>query len=165
MRPGRRRSYAGSSSRPPGTPATRPRAWRRSFTPRAATPMADIPTSTNCSSNRPANGLWKREALLHRIQQLTIDRVMFAPIWNTRVVIGVGPRVAAHTINLLPMSIWPSYEDIGSRANREWTTPNISRHWSPIATLPLHSLPAHGQARAGPGASHYRDNDVPREWG
>ena len=54
----------------------------------------------------------KREALLHRIQQLTIDRVMFAPIWNTRVVIGVGPRVADHTINLVPMSIWPSYEDM-----------------------------------------------------
>src|SRR5215813_6153785 len=57
----------------------------------------------------------KREALLHRIQQLTIDRVMFAPIWNTRVVIGVGPRVADHTINLVPMSIWPSYEDMRLR--------------------------------------------------
>ncbi len=57
----------------------------------------------------------KREALLHRIQQLTIDRVMFAPIWNTRVVIGVGPRVADHTINLVPMSIWPSYEDMQLR--------------------------------------------------
>jgi peptide/nickel transport system substrate-binding protein len=54
----------------------------------------------------------KREALLHRIQQLTIDRVMFAPIWSTRVLIGVGPRVADHTINLVPMSIWPSYEDM-----------------------------------------------------
>lgn len=27
----------------------------------------------------------------------TIDRVMFAPIWSTRVLIGVGPRVADHT--------------------------------------------------------------------
>ncbi len=54
----------------------------------------------------------KREALLHRIQQLTIDRVMFAPIWSTRVLIGIGPRVAEHTINLVPMSIWPSYEDM-----------------------------------------------------
>jgi peptide/nickel transport system substrate-binding protein len=54
----------------------------------------------------------KREALLHRIQQLTIDRVMFAPVWSTRVLIGVGPRVADHTINLVPMSIWPSYEDL-----------------------------------------------------
>src|SRR5207244_9133176 len=54
----------------------------------------------------------KREILLHRIQQLTIDRVMFAPIWSTRVLIGVGPRVANHTINPVPMSIWPSYEDM-----------------------------------------------------
>ena len=54
----------------------------------------------------------KRETLLHRIQQLTLDRVMFAPIWSTRVLIGVGPRVADHTINLVPMSIWPSYEDM-----------------------------------------------------
>jgi hypothetical protein len=50
--------------------------------------------------------------VLHRIQQLTIDRVMFAPIWNTRVLIGVGPRVLDHTINLVPMSIFPSYEDM-----------------------------------------------------
>src|SRR5438445_225346 len=34
----------------------------------------------------------KREALLHRIQQLTIVRVMFGPFWNTRVGIGVGRR-------------------------------------------------------------------------
>jgi peptide/nickel transport system substrate-binding protein len=54
----------------------------------------------------------KREMLLHRIQQLTIDRAMFAPIWSTRVLIGVGPKVADHTINLVPMSIWPSYEDM-----------------------------------------------------
>ena len=54
----------------------------------------------------------KREVLLHRIQHLTIDRVMFAPIWNTRVLIGVGPRVIEHTINLVPMSIFPSYEDM-----------------------------------------------------
>jgi peptide/nickel transport system substrate-binding protein len=54
----------------------------------------------------------KRESLLHRIQQLTIDRAMFAPIWSTRVLIGVGPHVADHTINLIPMSIWPSYEDM-----------------------------------------------------
>ncbi|PYM17218.1 MAG: hypothetical protein DMD81_09925 [Candidatus Rokuibacteriota bacterium] len=54
----------------------------------------------------------RREALLHRIQQLTIDRVMFAPIWSTRVLVGIGPRVAEHTINLVPMSIWPSYEDM-----------------------------------------------------
>ena len=54
----------------------------------------------------------KREALLHRIQQLTIDRAMFAPIWDLRALNGVGPRVAEHTINLVPMSIFPSFEDM-----------------------------------------------------
>ena len=34
----------------------------------------------------------KREALLHRIQQLTVDRVMFAPIMDFRALMGVGPR-------------------------------------------------------------------------
>jgi len=54
----------------------------------------------------------KREALLFRIQQLTIDRVMFAPIMDLRALMGVGPRVAEHTINSLPMVPFPSWEDM-----------------------------------------------------
>ena len=54
----------------------------------------------------------KREALLHRIQQLTIDRVMFAPVMDLRVLQGIGPRVAVHTITDIWQSPWPSYEDI-----------------------------------------------------
>jgi peptide/nickel transport system substrate-binding protein len=54
----------------------------------------------------------KREALLHRIQQLTIDRVMFAPIMDLRALMGVGPRVAEHTITWVQMSPFPSYEDM-----------------------------------------------------
>ncbi|OLC17188.1 MAG: hypothetical protein AUH29_02785 [Candidatus Rokubacteria bacterium 13_1_40CM_69_27] len=54
----------------------------------------------------------KREALLHRIQQLTIDRVMFAPIMDLRALMGVGPRLAEHTITSIPMSPFPSYEDM-----------------------------------------------------
>ena len=54
----------------------------------------------------------KREALLHRIQQLTIDRAMFAPIMDLRALMGVGPKMADHTINLVPMTVWPSYEDM-----------------------------------------------------
>src|SRR5213594_4696570 len=45
----------------------------------------------------------KREALLHRIQQLTIDRAMFAPIMDLRALMGIGPRMADHTINLVPI--------------------------------------------------------------
>ena len=54
----------------------------------------------------------KREAILHRIQQATIDRVMFAPLMDLRGLIGVGPRVADHTINSIPVYPFPAYEDI-----------------------------------------------------
>jgi peptide/nickel transport system substrate-binding protein len=54
----------------------------------------------------------KREALLFKIQQLTIDRVMFAPIMDLRALMGVGPKVAKHTITDVWMSPFPSYEDM-----------------------------------------------------
>jgi peptide/nickel transport system substrate-binding protein len=54
----------------------------------------------------------KREAILHRIQQLTMERVMFAPIFDFRALMGVGPRVAEHTINSIPVYPFPAYEDI-----------------------------------------------------
>ena len=54
----------------------------------------------------------KREAVLHRIQQLAIDRAMFAPLMDLRALTGIGPRMAEHTINLVPMSAFPSYEDM-----------------------------------------------------
>src|SRR5262247_3670631 len=52
----------------------------------------------------------KREALLHRIQQLSIEHVMFAPIMDLRGLIGVGPRLAAHTINSIPVHPFPAFE-------------------------------------------------------
>jgi peptide/nickel transport system substrate-binding protein len=54
----------------------------------------------------------KREVLLHRIQQLTVDRVMFAPVMDLRALMGVGPRIAKHTITDVWMSPFPSYEDM-----------------------------------------------------
>jgi peptide/nickel transport system substrate-binding protein len=54
----------------------------------------------------------KREALLHKIQQLTIDRAMFAPLMDLRALMAVGPRVAEHAINIVPMTPFPSYEDL-----------------------------------------------------
>ena len=54
----------------------------------------------------------KREALLHRIQQLTIEHVMFAPIMDLRALIGVGPRLAEHTINSIPVYPFPALEDV-----------------------------------------------------
>ena len=51
-------------------------------------------------------------ALLLQIQQLTIDRVMFAPVMDLRVLMGVGPRIAKHTITDVWMSPFPSFEDV-----------------------------------------------------
>jgi peptide/nickel transport system substrate-binding protein len=58
----------------------------------------------------------KREATLHRIQQLTVERAMFAPIMDLRALIGVGPRLAEHTINSIPLHPGPAVEDIQLRA-------------------------------------------------
>src|SRR5216117_1093404 len=54
----------------------------------------------------------RRETLLHRIQQLSIERVMFAPVMDFRALMGVGPRVADHAITVVPMTPFPSYEDM-----------------------------------------------------
>jgi peptide/nickel transport system substrate-binding protein len=54
----------------------------------------------------------KREALLHKIQQLTIEREMFAPVMDLRTLNGIGPRIAKHTITDVWMSPFPSYEDL-----------------------------------------------------
>ena len=40
------------------------------------------------------------------------ERVMFAPIMDLRALMGVGPRVAEHTINSIPMHPFPSLEDM-----------------------------------------------------
>src|SRR5207253_11445765 len=57
----------------------------------------------------------KREAGLFKIQQLTIDRVMFAPVMDLRALMGVGPRVTEHTITWIHNSPFPSYEDVKIR--------------------------------------------------
>jgi peptide/nickel transport system substrate-binding protein len=54
----------------------------------------------------------KREAILHRIQQLTIERAMFAPIMDFRTLRGVGPRLAEHMLDTLALVPYPAYEDM-----------------------------------------------------
>jgi peptide/nickel transport system substrate-binding protein len=54
----------------------------------------------------------RREALLHRIQQLTIDRVMFAPIMDYRTLRGVGPRLADAAMDTIHLYPYPAYEDM-----------------------------------------------------
>ena len=54
----------------------------------------------------------QREVLLYKIQQLTIERAMFAPVMDLRALMGIGPRIAKHTVTDIWMSPWPAYEDI-----------------------------------------------------
>jgi peptide/nickel transport system substrate-binding protein len=54
----------------------------------------------------------KREALLHRIQQLTIDRAMYLPIMDYRTLRGVGPRVAEHALDTFNLVPFPAHEDM-----------------------------------------------------
>ena len=54
----------------------------------------------------------KREAILDQIQQLTIDRAMFAPVYNFSALMGVGLRITKHTIGEVYLLPFPSYEDI-----------------------------------------------------
>jgi peptide/nickel transport system substrate-binding protein len=54
----------------------------------------------------------KRTAMLDQIQQMTIDRVMFAPVMDLRTLNGIGPRVTKDTITDVWMDPFPSYEDM-----------------------------------------------------
>jgi peptide/nickel transport system substrate-binding protein len=60
----------------------------------------------------------KREALLHRIQQLIHDKVMYAPIMEPAILYGVGPRVAEPALGLITnMAGSAPYEDIRLKGN------------------------------------------------
>jgi hypothetical protein len=37
---------------------------------------------------------------------------MFAPIMDLRALMGVGPRIADHAINTLPLVLFPAWEDV-----------------------------------------------------
>jgi peptide/nickel transport system substrate-binding protein len=47
--------------------------------------------------------LQKRQALLHRIQQLVYDKAIFAPIWELAFINAYGPRVAESGLGLIPL--------------------------------------------------------------
>jgi len=44
----------------------------------------------------------KREELLHQIQKILVERVIFAPIWENGFIRGVGPRVQEGSLELIP---------------------------------------------------------------
>ena len=59
----------------------------------------------------------KREAILHRIQQLINDKVMVVPIWELAFINGHGPRVAESGLTLITSHAYSSpYEDVRLKA-------------------------------------------------
>src|SRR6185295_10978878 len=76
----------------------------------------------------------KREELLYKIQQLTIDRVMYAPVMDLRVLMGIGPRVAKHTITDIWMSPFPSYGAIARRRGKDasWANSEVGNSHSGV---------------------------------
>ena len=58
----------------------------------------------------------RREATLHKIQQLMYERVMFAPIWNVAAMHAYGPRVAEPGLGLIHNYLFSApYEDMRLR--------------------------------------------------
>jgi peptide/nickel transport system substrate-binding protein len=55
----------------------------------------------------------KREALVHQIQQLMVERVMFIPIWQLGFLNAAGPRVGESGLGLIPGHPYSApYEDV-----------------------------------------------------
>jgi peptide/nickel transport system substrate-binding protein len=55
----------------------------------------------------------KREALLHRIQQLIYDKAMYLPLWQLAALSGYGPRVAESGLGLILDYPWVApYEEV-----------------------------------------------------
>jgi peptide/nickel transport system substrate-binding protein len=55
----------------------------------------------------------RREATLHRIQQLVHEKVMYAPIWQLAFLNGVGPRVRESGLGLIAGHAYSApYEDL-----------------------------------------------------
>ncbi|HVC55931.1 MAG TPA: hypothetical protein VND95_08250, partial [Stellaceae bacterium] len=58
----------------------------------------------------------KRQVILDKIQQLTIDRVMFAPVYDFRALNGIGPRIADSTVGDVYLDPFPEWEDVTLKA-------------------------------------------------
>jgi peptide/nickel transport system substrate-binding protein len=55
----------------------------------------------------------RREAVLHRIQQLIHDKVVFAPVWLNAALHGLGPRVEESGIGIVAGYVFSApYEDL-----------------------------------------------------
>jgi len=55
----------------------------------------------------------RREAILFKIQQLMVERTIYAPIWQLAFINGIGPRVGESGFGRIPLFPYTApYEDI-----------------------------------------------------
>src|SRR5262249_54960629 len=72
-----------------------------------------------------------------------------------------GYRVAGLPWRNAALHLWAPSRAIPIGSMPRTPRPTIAKRWLP--SRPRQALPTHGQARAGAGAPHHRDNDVPRD--
>jgi peptide/nickel transport system substrate-binding protein len=99
-----------------GNAATRAETFICSTGSFAAGGYADI--DALCQEQKVERNRARREDLLYRIQQLTIERVMFAPIMDFRALVGIGPRVVEHALDVVPLHAFPAWEDVRLKGQR-----------------------------------------------
>ena len=59
----------------------------------------------------------RREAMLHKMQQLVLEKAMYAPIWELAFLNGVGPRVRESGLGLISGHAYSApYEDVALKA-------------------------------------------------
>jgi len=58
----------------------------------------------------------KREAILHKMQQMAHEKAIFAPIWQLAFINGIGPRVAESSFGRIPGFPYTApYEDLAQK--------------------------------------------------
>src|SRR5262245_28358787 len=101
---------------------------------------------TLCQQQAGERDRARREAFLHRIQQLTIERVMFAPIMDFRALVGLGPRIAEHALDTVPLHAFPAWEDVRLKGQSVAVTSQPPPPVSPAPSTPPRRDEPQGQA-------------------
>lgn len=117
-----------------GNAATRVEAFMCSTGAFAFGGHADI--DALCQQQAVERNRTRRETLLHRLQQLTIEHAMFAPIMDFRALVGIGPRIAEHALDVVPLHAFPAWEDVRLKGQRQEAAAQVPGATRPGPTPP-----------------------------
>jgi len=134
-----------------GNAATRAEAFICSQGAFASGGYPDI--DTLCQQQAVERDRTRRDALLQRIQQLTIERVMFAPIIDFRALVGLGPRIAEHALDTIPLHAFPAWEDVRLKGQSVAVASQAPGPGSPAPSTAPRKEAADPRSEAADGAS------------